>query len=189
MGNLDVLDPGSNNDKQALVDLQLSLAAYTQIVVKNLCDSIPKLVYAQLITKVNCIHAQTASTHAHTASRSQLRCCMCAFESSLCIASVMHHMSGTYIRTCVLHKHACTHVVHCHHTYHIVPCVTALCLLRMCVLQITKCLSSTIRDGLRSNTGGSLLDLMHDPQRVYMYKQLQETVENLKKANATLRRL
>lgn len=61
--------------------------------------------------------------------------------------------------------------------------------LRMHLLQMTKCLSSTIRDGLRSNIGGSLLDLMHDPQRVYAYRQLRETVENLKKANATLRRL
>ena len=34
------------------MDLQLSLAACTQVVVKNLCDSIPKLVYAQLVGKV-----------------------------------------------------------------------------------------------------------------------------------------
>lgn len=50
--NLDVLKVGESNNEQALVDLQLSLAAYTQVVVKNLGDSIPKLVYAQLVGKV-----------------------------------------------------------------------------------------------------------------------------------------
>ena len=49
---LEVLEAGEGNNEQALVDLQLSLAAYTQVVVKNLCDSIPKLVYAQLVGKV-----------------------------------------------------------------------------------------------------------------------------------------
>ena len=37
---------------EALMDLQLSLAAYTQIVMKNVCDTVPKLVYNQLVTKV-----------------------------------------------------------------------------------------------------------------------------------------
>ena len=37
---------------EALVDLQLSLAAYTQIVMANLCDTVPKPVYNQLVTKV-----------------------------------------------------------------------------------------------------------------------------------------
>ena len=124
MGNVDVLDPGSNNDEQALVDLQLSLAAYTQIVVKNLCDSIPKLVFAQLITKVKCIHAQTASTHAHTASRSQLLCGMRASESKLCIATVMNQVSGTYIASCILSKHACC--AHLVLNYHTVPSVIVL---------------------------------------------------------------
>lgn len=50
--NLDVLKVGEDNNEQALVDLQLSLAAYTQVVVKSLGDSIPKLVYAQLVGKV-----------------------------------------------------------------------------------------------------------------------------------------
>ena len=50
--NLEVLKVGESNDDQALVDLQLSLAAYTQVVVNNLCDCIPKLVYAQLVGKV-----------------------------------------------------------------------------------------------------------------------------------------
>ena len=50
--HLDVLKVGEGNNEQALVDLQLSLAAYTQVVVKNLGDSIPKLVYAQLVGKV-----------------------------------------------------------------------------------------------------------------------------------------
>lgn len=41
---------------EALMDLQLSLAAYTQIVMKSLCDTVPKLVYNQLVTKVcSCI--------------------------------------------------------------------------------------------------------------------------------------
>lgn len=52
LANLEVLEVGESNNEQALVDLQLSLAAYTQVVVKNLCDSIPKLVYAQLVGKV-----------------------------------------------------------------------------------------------------------------------------------------
>lgn len=52
MENLEVLKVGEGNNEQALVDLQLSLAAYTQLVVKNLGDSIPKLVYAQLVGKV-----------------------------------------------------------------------------------------------------------------------------------------
>ena len=50
--NLDVRKVGESNNEQALVDLQLSLAAYTQVVVKNLSDSIPKVVYAQLVGKV-----------------------------------------------------------------------------------------------------------------------------------------
>lgn len=50
--NLEVLEVGESNNEQALVDLQLSLAAYTQVVIKNLSDSIPKQVYAQLIGKV-----------------------------------------------------------------------------------------------------------------------------------------
>lgn len=52
MENLDVLKVGEDNNEQALVDLQLSLAAYTQVVVKSLGNSIPKLVYAQLVGKV-----------------------------------------------------------------------------------------------------------------------------------------
>lgn len=47
-------DIGNSNDEQALVDLQLSLAAYTEVVVKSLSDTIPKLVYAQLVTQVSC---------------------------------------------------------------------------------------------------------------------------------------
>ena len=43
---LEVLEAGEGNAANALVPLQLSLAAYTQTVVKNLCDSVPKLVYA-----------------------------------------------------------------------------------------------------------------------------------------------
>lgn len=54
LANLDVLDVSNGNHEQALVDLQLSLAAYTQVVAHNLCDSIPKLVYAQLVAKVKC---------------------------------------------------------------------------------------------------------------------------------------
>lgn len=56
LANLEVLEVGESNNEQALVDLQLSLAAYTQVVVKNLCDSIPKLVYAQLVGKVCTMH-------------------------------------------------------------------------------------------------------------------------------------
>ena len=44
---LEVLD-----GDESLVDLQLSLAAHTEIVMKNLCDTVPKLVYNQLVTKV-----------------------------------------------------------------------------------------------------------------------------------------
>ncbi len=55
LANLDVLKDGSGNNEQALVDLQLSLAAYTQVVVTNLCDSIPKLVRAQLVGKVRAL--------------------------------------------------------------------------------------------------------------------------------------
>ena len=55
LANLDVLDVSNGNHEQALVDLQLSLAAYTQVVAHNLCDSIPKLVYAQLVAKVMCV--------------------------------------------------------------------------------------------------------------------------------------
>ncbi len=48
---LEVLD-----GDEALVDLQLRLAAYTQVVMKNLCDTVPKLVYNQMVTKVrSCI--------------------------------------------------------------------------------------------------------------------------------------
>lgn len=46
-----------------------------------------------------------------------------------------------------------------------------------------------IRDGLTGEADTSLRDLMHDPQRLAVYKQLQETTENLKKAHATLRKL
>ncbi len=56
-------------------------------------------------------------------------------------------------------------------------------------LQVAKSLSSIIRDGLYSESDVSLIDFMHDPQRLAAYKQLQETVENLKKAHATLRKL
>lgn len=42
---------------------------------------------------------------------------------------------------------------------------------------------------LNSESEVSLIDFMHDPQQVAAYKQLQETVENLKKAHATLRKL
>ena len=58
LANLDVLIVGKGNHQQALVDLQLSLAAYTQVVVGNLCDSIPKLVYAQLVAKVLNMHCK-----------------------------------------------------------------------------------------------------------------------------------
>ena len=57
------------------------------------------------------------------------------------------------------------------------------------ILQVAKSLSSIIRDGLNSESDVSLIDFMHDPQRVAAYKQLQETVENLRKAHATLRKL
>lgn len=57
------------------------------------------------------------------------------------------------------------------------------------LMQIGKSLSSIIRDGLSSDKDTNLIDFMHDPQRVAVYKQLQETVENLKKASATLRKL
>ena len=50
-------------------------------------------------------------------------------------------------------------------------------------------MSSTIRHGLGAETDTKLVDYMHDPQRVAVYQQLQETVENLKKAHATLRKL
>ena len=46
-----------------------------------------------------------------------------------------------------------------------------------------------IRDGLCTDAETKLIDYMHDPQRVAAYKQQQETVENLKKAHATLRKL
>ena len=48
---LEVLD-----GDETLVHLQLSLAAYTQIVMRSLCDTVPKLVYNQLVTKV-CVTA------------------------------------------------------------------------------------------------------------------------------------
>ncbi len=57
------------------------------------------------------------------------------------------------------------------------------------ILQVAKSLSSIIRDGLNSESDVSLIDFMHDPQRVAAYKQLQETVENLQKAHATLHKL
>ncbi len=60
---------------------------------------------------------------------------------------------------------------------------------KLCCLQVAKSLSSIIRDGFNSESEVSLIDFMHDPQRVAAYKQLQETVENLKKAHATLRKL
>ena len=50
--NLDVLKVGESDNEQALADLQLSLAAYTQVVVKNLSDTITKVVYYQLVGKV-----------------------------------------------------------------------------------------------------------------------------------------
>ena len=56
-------------------------------------------------------------------------------------------------------------------------------------MQVTKSLTSMIRDGLCTDTDTKLIDYMHDPQRVAAYKQLQETVENLKKAHATLKKL
>lgn len=56
-------------------------------------------------------------------------------------------------------------------------------------MQIGKSLSSIVRDGLSGDKDTDLIDFMHDPQRVAVYKQLQETVENLKKASATLRKL
>ncbi len=56
-------------------------------------------------------------------------------------------------------------------------------------LQVAKPLSSIIRDGFNSESDVSLIDFMHDPQRIAAYKQLQETVENLRKAHATLRKL
>lgn len=52
LAHLEVLQSDNGNHEQALVDLQLGLAAYTQAVVKGLCDSIPKLVYSQLVAKV-----------------------------------------------------------------------------------------------------------------------------------------
>ena len=57
------------------------------------------------------------------------------------------------------------------------------------IFQVTKSFTSMIRDGLCTNTETKLVDYMHDPQRVAAYKQLQETVENLKKAHATLKKL
>ena len=56
-------------------------------------------------------------------------------------------------------------------------------------MQVGKSLFSIIRDGLSSDQDTNLIDFMHDPQRVAVYKQLQETVENLKKASAALRKL
>lgn len=58
-----MLKVGEGNNEQALVDLQLSLAAYPQVVVKNLGDSIPKLVYAQLVGKV--LHTTVLNTTQH----------------------------------------------------------------------------------------------------------------------------
>ncbi len=58
----------------------------------------------------------------------------------------------------------------------------------MC-LQVAKSLSSIVRDGLSNEADSNLIDFMHDPQRVAVYKQLQETVDNLRKASATLRKL
>lgn len=57
------------------------------------------------------------------------------------------------------------------------------------MLQVAKSLTSNIRAGLSSDSDSSLIDYMHDPQRVALYKQLQETAENLKKAHMTLRKL
>ena len=44
-----------------LVDLQLSLVAYTQVVIKNLCDSVPKLVYTQLVSTVRLLEVTLQS--------------------------------------------------------------------------------------------------------------------------------
>ena len=46
-----------------------------------------------------------------------------------------------------------------------------------------------IREGLSTESDTKLIEYMHDSQRVAAFKQLQETVHNLKKANATLRKL
>lgn len=51
LSKLDVLEAGGDNIED-LVDLQLSLVAYTQVVIKNLCNSVPKLVYTQLVSTV-----------------------------------------------------------------------------------------------------------------------------------------
>lgn len=47
LANLEVLEVGPGNTEQTLVDL------HTQVIVKNLCDSVPKLVYNQLISMVS----------------------------------------------------------------------------------------------------------------------------------------
>ena len=71
---------------EALMDLQLSLAAYTQIVMKSLCDTMPKLVYNQLVTKVcPCISSPfllKASCHTHLLALSSAR-----------LTTVISHMS------------------------------------------------------------------------------------------------
>ena len=55
--------------------------------------------------------------------------------------------------------------------------------------QVANSLSSTIRHGLVMRAENKLVEHMHDPQRVAVYKQLQDNVESLKKAQATLRKL
>ena len=51
LANLEVLDVLEGNTEQALVDLQLSLAAYTKVVINNLGDSVPKHVFMQLVSQ------------------------------------------------------------------------------------------------------------------------------------------
>lgn len=64
-----------------------------------------------------------------------------------------------------------------------------LIVIKNCTVQVTKSLTSMIRDGLCTVGDTRLIDYMHDPQRVAAYRQLQEVVENLKKAHAALRKL
>ena len=73
---------------EALMDLQLSLAAYTQIVMKNVCDTVPKLVYNQLVKKVCPCNSSLFSLNAigNTAVHSALAL------TSTCLITVVHHI-------------------------------------------------------------------------------------------------
>ena len=88
---------------ESLVDLQLSLAAYTEIVMKNLCDTVPKLVYNQLVTKVRQAGLQTTSETA------QGVCIQRANQHSLHCSQARH--VSTCSTACSVMTCSCSHDV------------------------------------------------------------------------------